>query len=180
MREEVIGFQALGGASHTRKFLAEKLTEIQGQFDLAQRMLCLVTDNAQSNYVLARELQGKGLGPKWNPDQYYLHQQKIFCVTIHHPALQQYFISHTLCALPSSSPLVACDMPSQLPHTCLCILRHALAHSISHTFLIPLSLTSLSTCSRVRLHSSHVSFSLRRIPPFNSSYYSSFILFHTW
>jgi len=72
MREEVIGFQALGGASHTGKFLAEKLTEILGLFDLAQRMLCLVTDNAQSNYVLARELQGKGLGQKWNPDQYHL------------------------------------------------------------------------------------------------------------
>jgi len=72
MREEVIGFQALGGASHTGKFLAEKLTEILGQFDLAQRMLCLVTDNEQSNYLLARELQGKGLGPKWNPDQYHL------------------------------------------------------------------------------------------------------------
>jgi len=72
MREEVIGFQALGVASHTGKFLAEKLTEILGQFNLAQRMLCLVTDNAQSNYVLAREMQGKGLAPKWNPDQYHL------------------------------------------------------------------------------------------------------------
>jgi len=72
MREEVIGFQALGGASHTGKFLAEKLTEILGQFDLVQRMLCLVTHNAQSNYVLARELQGKGLGPKWNLHQYHL------------------------------------------------------------------------------------------------------------
>jgi len=69
MREEVIGFQALGCTSHTGKLLAEKLTEILGQFDLAQWILCLVTDNAQSNYVLACELQGKGLGPKWNPDQ---------------------------------------------------------------------------------------------------------------
>jgi len=72
MREEVIGFQALGGASHTGKFLAEKLTEILGQFDLAQRMLCLVTDNVQSNYILACELKGKGLGPKLNLDQYHL------------------------------------------------------------------------------------------------------------
>jgi len=46
MREEVISFQALGGTSHTGKFLAEKLTKILGQFDLAQQMLCLVTDNA--------------------------------------------------------------------------------------------------------------------------------------
>ena len=56
MREEVIGFQALGGGSHTGKSLVEKLTEILGQFDLAQWMLCLVTDNTKSNYVLAREL----------------------------------------------------------------------------------------------------------------------------
>jgi len=35
-------------------------------------MLYLVIDNAQSNYILARELQGKGSGPNWNPDQYHL------------------------------------------------------------------------------------------------------------
>ena len=56
IREEVIGFQTLGGASYTGKFLADKLTKILGQFDPAQRMLYLVTDNAQSNYVPAREL----------------------------------------------------------------------------------------------------------------------------
>lgn len=72
LHEEVIGFQALGGESHTGKFLAEKLTEILGQFDLAQRMLCLITDNAQSNHVLARELQGTALGSKWNSEQYHL------------------------------------------------------------------------------------------------------------
>jgi len=72
MREEVIGFQALGGASHPRKLLAVKLTEILGQFDLAQRMVCLISDHAQSNYVLAGELLEEGLGPKWNPYQYHL------------------------------------------------------------------------------------------------------------
>jgi len=72
MREEVLGFQALVGSSHTGKFLAEKLTEIVCQFDLGQQILCLITDNAQSNYVLARELLEKQLGPKWNPDQYHL------------------------------------------------------------------------------------------------------------
>jgi len=72
MREEVISFQALGRACHTGKFLAEKLTQILCQFDLAQRMLCLITENSQLKYVLARELQGKGLGLKWNPDKYHL------------------------------------------------------------------------------------------------------------
>jgi len=46
LHKEVIGFQALGGASHTGRFLAEKLTEILGQFDLAQCMVSLVTENA--------------------------------------------------------------------------------------------------------------------------------------
>ena len=46
MWEEVIGFQALGGVSHAGKSLAKKLTNILDQFDLAERMLCLVTDNA--------------------------------------------------------------------------------------------------------------------------------------
>ena len=35
-------------------------------------MLCLVTDNAQTNMVMARELQRKTLGNKWNPEQCHL------------------------------------------------------------------------------------------------------------
>ena len=56
LKEEAIGFQSLEGSSHTGKFLSEKLTEIVCIFDLAQQMLCLVTDNAESNYVPARAL----------------------------------------------------------------------------------------------------------------------------
>jgi len=54
------------------KLFGEKLTEILGQFDLAQHMLCLVTHNAQSNHVLVRELQETVLGSKWNSEQYHL------------------------------------------------------------------------------------------------------------
>ena len=72
MREHVIGFQPLGGSSHTGVFLAEKLAEVIGEYDLGSRILCLVTDNAQTNMVMARELQRKALGDKWNPEQYHL------------------------------------------------------------------------------------------------------------
>ena len=43
-----------------------------GKLDLAQQMLCLVTDNAQSNYVLARELQSTALVAKWQSEQFHL------------------------------------------------------------------------------------------------------------
>ena len=46
MREHVIGFQPLGASSHTRVFLAGKLHQLIGEYDLGSRMLGLVTDNA--------------------------------------------------------------------------------------------------------------------------------------
>ena len=71
LQEHVIGFQPLGASSHTGVFLAQKLDQLIGVYDLRNRMLCLVTDNAQTNMVMARELQ-KTLGKKWNHEQYHL------------------------------------------------------------------------------------------------------------
>ena len=72
LRAKVIGFQSLVASSHTGKFLAEKLMEIVSKFNVAAEMLCLGTDNGQSNYVLARELQTTVLGAKWQPEQIHL------------------------------------------------------------------------------------------------------------
>ena len=72
IQEHVIEFQPLGVSSHTGVFLAEKLAHLIGEYNLGSRMLCLVTDNAQTNMVMARELQTKALGNKWNHEQYHL------------------------------------------------------------------------------------------------------------
>ena len=72
IKEHVIGFQPLTGSAHTGVFLAQKLNELISQYDLGSRMLCLTTDNAQTNTVIARELQTLTLSSKWNPEQYHL------------------------------------------------------------------------------------------------------------
>ena len=72
LQEHIISFQPLGGSSHTGIFLAEKLGTLLAQFDLINRVLCVTTDNTSNNTVMARELQARTLGPKWNPEQYHL------------------------------------------------------------------------------------------------------------
>lgn len=72
LKEHVIGFQPLTDSAHTGVFLAGKLSELIGQYNLSSRILCLTTDNAQTNTVMARELQTMALGTKWNPEQYHL------------------------------------------------------------------------------------------------------------
>ena len=72
IKEHVIGFQPLTGSAHTGLFLAEKLNELITQYDLTSRILCLTTDNVQTNTVMARELPTMAFGSKWNPEQYHL------------------------------------------------------------------------------------------------------------
>jgi len=72
LRQDIIGFQFLGGESHNAVHLANKLTQIIRDLGITNRVLGIVSDNASVNMALAKQLQSNVFGPKWNAVQYRL------------------------------------------------------------------------------------------------------------
>jgi hypothetical protein len=72
LRQHTIGFQYLGGEAHNAIHLGNKLSTLIREYDIINRVLGIVSDNASVNTALAKHLQANLFGPKWDPEQYRL------------------------------------------------------------------------------------------------------------